>query len=155
MNLDQLDEFRRLVTQHFAAFPSATMSEATVSGWWDDLAEIPLASVAYAFDKSRAEAGLVGSEFVPVLPKIKVIAERHAQMAYDAHRRQKLLTAPSTDPQQLPADNPWEQLARYWEQENEHRQQFPSARGEDAGKKRWEQFWRMWAKTSSAGKAAT
>lgn len=149
MQTSEFQDFGRELTKHFELYPNSRMSEATISAWWDDLAEIPFDSVINGLELSRRGEG----EFVPGCTRVKSLAEQHARMAFDAHRRTKLLVAKDqADNCTLPADNPWMQMAAYWEQENRHWEKHPEARPADATEQRFKQFWRMWGKVEGAAK---
>lgn len=148
MQSSELAQFTAQVTKHYELYPAAHMSQATVSAWWDELVDIPLPSVIFALERSR-QAGIdvdnrSGQPVVPACSRVKALANMHAQQSFDASRRQKLIAQESRrDGCTLDPENPWMQTAAYWEQENEHWQQYPNQRPEDPGKQRWV----MWHKT--------
>lgn len=97
MNLSDLDQFRRIVTQHFALYPSAAMNEATVSSWWDDFQPLPLATLPTAFRQAREAS----PQFPPTAAQIKAIAEVEAvklAKRLAAQRQSKYLPPPEDAP---------------------------------------------------------
>ncbi len=152
MQSNELPAFAAQITKHYELYPRAQMSQATVAAWFDELEALPIDSVIAGLEKSRTTAH--DHDDMPTCSKVKALANMHAQMAFDAHRRSKLLAAKAeAEGCTLKADSPWMQLAAYWEQENDHWQNHPGSRPEDPGVKRWPQFWAMWNKTAGDGKA--
>lgn len=92
METSEFEQFSRLVVKHYECYPTASLTEATIPAWWDELKTFPLEAMATSFQRARdASPG-----FPATVPQVRAVAEvEAARLAHlRAERRQERLFEP-------------------------------------------------------------